>query len=218
MIIQQLIGFWKGDSALKAIFSEFDEMLIIAKEMFEKATSNLFEGKANLEVEMRELVKLDGRLNALQQNIRRDIVMHITVQGSKDILPCLILMSLVKDAERLGDYAKNVLEVVEHFDGFEGGEYVDKLKKMKVDILTWFDDTKVAFDNIDEEQAQKTRKNSYKSEKECDQVAWEMLTSERKDAVAIALLFRFFKRTSAHLGNICTSVIMPLDKLDYYEK
>lgn len=218
MITEHFINFWRGDSGLKNILSQFDEMLTIAKEMFKMATTNLFNNNEDLEAEMRELVKLDGRLNALQQNIRRDIVIHISVQGSKDIVPCLLLMSLVKDAERLGDYAKNVIEVAEKFHDLERGEYYEILKNMRNDILKWFDDTKDSFEKIDEEQAQKTRENSYLSEKECDRIAWEMLTAQRKDAVALALLFRYFKRTAAHLGNICTSVTMPLDKLDYHEK
>lgn len=219
MIIDKLINFWKGDSTLKSIFSEFDEMLVISKEMFEKSTAALFGLTGDLEGDSRELIKLDCRLNAMQQNIRRDIVTHITVQGSKDILPCLLLMSIVKDAERLGDYCKNIMEIAERFTDFERGSYFETLKKMQKDILNWFDETKSSFDEIDAEHAQKTRENAFASEKECDRIAWEMINAKnKKDAVALALLFRFFKRVSAHLGNICTSVIMPLDKLDYYDE
>lgn len=219
MIIKQLISFWKGNSTLKKIFNQFDEMLDISKNMFKKASENLFQQSDNIHAEAKKLVKLDRQLNSLQQNIRRDIVLHITVHGSKDILPCLILMSLVKDAERLGDYSKNIMEIAERFTGFEKGKYFETLKVMQKDILQWFDDTKISFKNVDSKLALKTCTNAYKSEKECDQIAWEMLTAAgKKDAVALALVFRFFKRIAAHLGNICTSVTMPLDKLDYFEK
>lgn len=113
---------------------------------------------------------------------------------------------------------KNIMEVNERFSDFQEDELFETLKTMKANITKWFDETKAAFDNSDEQHAQATRENSYQSEKECDRIAWAMLTTERKDAVALALLFRFYKRISAHLGNICTSVVMPLDKLDYYEK
>lgn len=218
MIGKGFINFWRQDSGLKNMITQFDEMLVIAKDMFEKATTYIFDKRDNVENEMRELIKFDARLNSLQQSIRRDIVIHITVKGTKDILPCLLLMSLVKDAERLGDYAKNILEVAEKGGVIEKDKYHDILQTMRKNILKWFDDTKLSFDNCNDQQAKKTRENSFKSEKECDQIAWAMLKSDRKDAVALALLFRFFKRTAAHLGNICTSVTMPLDKLDYYEK
>jgi len=219
MIFQQLINFWKGDSGLKNIFSKFDDMMIIAKEMFEKATNNVFSPSDDLNAESRELVKWDGRINALQQSIRRDVVLHITVKGSKDTLPCLLLMSLVKDAERLGDYAKNIMEVAERYHDFEKDNYFETLKIMRGDILKWFDETKIAFDNTDAKHAQITREKAYESEKECDRIAWEMMEkTDKKDNVAIALLFRFFKRIAAHLDNIATSVIVPIDKLDYHDE
>lgn len=219
MIVKQLISFWKGDSELKGIFSEFDEMLMVAKDMFEKSTENLFNPPLNMEQESREIIKMDGMLNALQQSIRRDIILHITIKGSKDILPCFLLMSLVKDAERLGDYAKNIMEIAERFTDFEKAAYFERLKAMRKDILVWFDETKTAFDNVDEELAKTTRENAFQSEKECDRIAWELINIKgKRDAVALALLFRFFKRVAAHLGNICTSVTMPLDKLDYYDE
>lgn len=219
MFFQQLINFWKGDSTLKDIFNEFDEMLVISKEMFEMSTTALFNKSDDFDKVGREVIKLDGKLNALQQTIRRDIVTHITVKGSRDILPCLILMSLVKDAERLGDYAKNIMDVAERFQKkFERGKTFDALKGMQEEMIGWFDKTKDAFNNTDTEHAQKIREAAYKVEKECDRIAWELMNREDKpDAAALALLFRFFKRIAAHLGNICTSVIMPLDKLDYYD-
>lgn len=219
MIIQQLINLWKGNDDLKAIFSEFDEMLIISKEMFIKASNNLFNQSTEIVSETRELIKLDGKLNALQQNIRKDIVFHITVRESKDIVPCLILMSLVKDAERLGDYSKNIMEIAEKFHNFEKGKYFQELKVMQRDIIKWFDETKKAFDEENADKAQSIREEAYKSEKECDHIAWELInTPTKKDGTALALTFRFFKRVTAHLGNICTSVVMPIDKLDYFEK
>lgn len=218
-MINKLIGFWSDESGLKSIFSSFNEMLITAKVMFEKSTTYLFDKHENTEAESRELVKLDGQINALQQTIRRDIVIHVTVYGAKDMLPCLLLMSLVKDAERLGDYAKNIMEVADRFNKFEKKQYFERLKKMREDILRWFDETKNSFENVDAKHAQKTREDAYRSEKECDRIAWDLMINNNKpDAVALALLFRFFKRISAHLGNICTSVVMPLDKLDYFDK
>jgi len=215
MIFQQMINFWRGDSGLKNTFSKFDEMMSIAKNMFEKATNNVFSPADNISNESRELIKWDGKINALQQSIRRDIVLHITVKGSKDILPCLLLMSLVKDAERLGDYAKNIMEVAERYHNFEKDEYFEILKTMRGDILKWFDETRIAFDKVDAKHAQVTREKAYESEKECDRIAWEMMEkTDKKDTVAIALLFRFFKRIAAHLDNIATSVIVPIDKLD----
>src|SRR3990170_1548449 len=33
-----------------------------------------------------------------------------------------------------------------------------------------------------------------------------------------AVLYRYFKRITAHLMNILTSLVMPIDRLDYYDE
>jgi len=43
-------------------------------------------------------------------------------------------------------------------------------------------------------------------------------TGEASDAVARALYFRFLKRLTAHLMNLLTSLVMPLDRLDHYDE
>lgn len=219
MIIQELMDFWSAGSGMKEIFSQFDEMMVISKKMFEKASNNIFNPSKDIEGEARLVVKLDGKLNALQQNIRRDIVIHISVEGSKDILPSLLLMSLVKDAERLGDYAKNVMEIAEKKVPFIKGDHYESLRNMRSDIMKWFDETKHAFDKVDKKKAAEVVETAYKTAKECDDIVWSLIDTKKKDdALALGLLFRFFKRIAAHLGNICSSVTMPLDKLDYYDE
>jgi hypothetical protein len=38
------------------------------------------------------------------------------------------------------------------------------------------------------------------------------------DAVARALYFRFLKRITAHVMNLLTALVMPVDQLDYYDE
>jgi hypothetical protein len=46
------------------------------------------------------------------------------------------------------------------------------------------------------------------------------LTSEQPGYVAAprALLFRHLKRISSHISNVLSSVVMPVDRLDFYKK
>lgn len=218
MVLRELLSFWHDDSALKELFRLFDEMLVTAKDMFRMSTAPLAGEPVSKSVE-KHIVRMDGRLNTLQQVIRRDIVMHISVQGTTDIVPCLMLMSLTKDAERIGDYCKNIYEVVSKAPQLMGDPLKDDLVDIRSKILIWFDQTKRAFDRSDRELAYSTREESYPVEKHCDRMVWDLAANNRgRNAVAVAMAFRFFKRVTAHLCNICTSVVMPLDKLDFYEE
>ena len=43
-------------------------------------------------------------------------------------------------------------------------------------------------------------------------------TGPASDAVARALCFRFLKRITAHVMNFLTSLVLPVDRLDYYDE
>ena len=219
MVVHELLSFWRDQSSLKHVFSSFDDMLATAKHMFELATAPIFNDGGDFNQTKRNLIKMDGRLNTLQQVIRRDIIMHIAVQGTSDIVPCLVMMSITKDAERIGDYAKNICEVAEHCSKIKKDPLFADLKAMSDTICHWFDKTRESFDQSDKELARATREAAYAHEKRCDKLIWELAEdNEGRNAVAAALMLRFFKRIGAHLGNILTTVVMPFDKIDYYEK
>ena len=214
-----LISFWDNESNIKHIFHQFDEMLIVGKEMFAKSSDSIFNPPANMEALGKELNQLDSKINELHQLVRRDIITHISVHGTEDILPCFLLITLIKDAERLGDYTKNIQEIAERCPSIKDDPLAGKLKTMQENILLWFDQTKGVFENLDHETAQEIREATYAQAKECDQYVWNLIDDQQgRNALGIAIQFRFFKRITAHMGNILSSVQMPFDKVDYFEK
>jgi len=39
-----------------------------------------------------------------------------------------------------------------------------------------------------------------------------------QNAVCLVLALRFFKRLVAHMSNICSTVVMPVDMIDFYDE
>lgn len=218
MVIKELIALWHDGSPLADIFKRFDEMITISRDMFDRATA-VMEGAGDAESDRDNLLKMDSKINTLQQVIRRDIVTHIAVQGVADIVPCFLLVSLTKDVERIGDYCKNINEIFRVSPYVKDDPLAPTLADMRTKMLAWFGQAKAAFDRSDKELARRTREEAYQHEKECDRLVWDLSRDNGgRNAVAVALMIRFFKRVAAHLGNICTSVTMPFDKLDYFDK
>ena len=56
--------------------------------------------------------------------------------------------------------------------------------------------------------------------KRCDKIIERLARSDLdvNEAVALALMARYFKRLAAHLTNIATSVILPVSDLDYFDE
>jgi phosphate uptake regulator len=218
MVLKELLAFLHDDTPLREIIKRFNEMVILSKDMFERSSA-LLTGTEDVASLREHLLKMDSRINTLQQIIRRDAFTHVSVQGTGDIVPCMLLVSLTKDVERIGDYCKNIEEVVRQAPHIMQDPLLPDLIDMRKKMLIWFEQTKRAFDRNDHELARATREEAYLHEKECDRLVWKLAKdNEGRNAVPAALTLRFFKRIAAHLGNVCTSVVMPFDKLDYYDK
>ena len=100
----------RDHSQLKKIQRQFLEMLADGRHIFD-ASSNALIGGTDPEVIREDLYTTDQRINRTEQAIRRELVVHGSVHGGSHVPTLLVLMSLVKDAERIGDYAKNIFEL-----------------------------------------------------------------------------------------------------------
>lgn len=220
MMFANLSSFWKGKTFLTAVLDEFRAMLEHTETMYELVRASLLkdESKPDLEERLRDI---DKSVNAAQKDIRKRIIEHLSLQPTVDVNACLLLMSVVKDAERLGDYGKNLYEVTELLDKpIDAQVFGRYFNGMDEEIATLFKLTKEAFAESDEEKAQMTWGYENKIAKWCDNVVTELARSDLpvNEAVCFTLVARYFKRIVAHLVNIATSVVLPLSDLDYFDE
>ncbi len=218
-MFKNLLGFWKGKDFLSQVFDQFSEMLGDAEQMYKLICGSLLDHSQL--PDKQEIYDIDKKINALQRDIRKRIVEHLTLQPTVDVTACLVLMSVVKDAERLGDYCKNLYEVTEllekPIDRALFTQYFDGLDE---DVLKLFGQTKQAFIDADEDKA----KSAWDYEKRiatlCDNIVEKLSSSDLSvnEAVCLVLVARHLKRIVAHLVNIATSFIVPLSDLDYYDE
>jgi len=215
-----LSRFWKGGAFVAKALEEFKEMLDSTEKMYTLVRARLLEEAREPDLEER-IREIDKSVNAVQKDIRKRIIEHLSLQPAVDFTVCLLLMSVVKDAERLGDYAKNLHEVTLLQDKSMDIElyrrYFDDLDK---DVLTLFRLTREAFVESDETKAQMAWGYENKVAKWCDHVVQELARSDLSvnEAVCFTLIARYLKRIVAHLVNIATSVVLPLSDLDYFDE
>jgi phosphate uptake regulator len=217
-VFKNLLSFWKGKDFLAQVLEEFRSMLDDTEAMFNAACSRLLDNVEESGLK-EKIYDTDKRVNLLQKDIRKRIVKHLLLQPAVDVNACLVLMSVVKDAERLGDYCKNLYEVTELLEQPVDRElfthYFDSINQ---DILTLFEHTRAAFIEADEDKARLTWEFEKRITKNCDKAVAELANCSLSvnEAVCLVLVARYFKRLVAHLVNIATSVILPLSDLDYF--
>jgi len=219
-MLRELLEAWRSKDVLSQMVAELTQMLDDAEAMFRSACDVLFEGKP-ADGLRDDLYARDRRVNETEWKVRKQIVEHLSVNPGPHAPASLVLMSVVKDADRVADYAKNLFEVggVAH-GGLGEGPYAETFRAVADDILDTFAKTRRAFAEEDEDLGHELVEHELEIEKQLDglipQLAADSLPC--RQAVACTLTARHLKRISAHLGNIASSVVMPIHKIDYYDE
>jgi len=213
-----LLAALRGGDALDQAFREFDEMLTAGQWMFREVHGVLAGGNP---ADVREAVfTRDQDINRLLRSLRGNIVTHLSVNRNADIAACLALMSIAKDAERIGDYCKNLYEVTEHGDfGQSPSPYQERIRQIPGEVEEIFGLVRAAFQNSDTKEAKVAIKAADAVRAACDEIAMELLddrsTISMQEAVSYSMQTRYFKRIASHLANISTAVFGRIEDLDF---
>ncbi|MBU1007366.1 MAG: hypothetical protein KKH08_07265 [Candidatus Omnitrophica bacterium] len=219
-MFKNLLQFWKGKDFLVEVLGEFKNMLENTQQMFDSVCKQLIDNEKDPDLR-EKIYGIDKKVNDLQKNIRKRVVEHLSIQPSVDVSTSLLLMSVVKDAERLGDYAKNLFGITQYLQKpIDKNKYNGLFNSVEKEILDLFQKTKEAFMESDEAKANLSWDYENKITKQCDEIIEKLANSSLSvnEAVCFVLMARYFKRITAHLSNIATSVVLPLSDLDYFDE
>lgn len=218
-MLKELLSIFTSDTPLKDISHDFARMLNIVQKMVVAASQNY--AGAHDDADVREHLRTqDVEVNRLERSIRKRVVSILSIRKSVDVPYCLLMMSLVKDVERIGDYAKNLTEVTEISGPLPDDPLVNELHVIRMAVETLAKEAASVFERSDKEQATELTRQGRSRAKQCDQLVAKIAASDLPagTAVKMAVAVRFFKRIESHLLNIISSVIMPLHKIDYFDE
>ena len=215
----QLLDIFRSSEPIKVIADEFMEMLKITHEMGQIVYPHIYDYSLSLE-QRKRVLNLDVKVNKLERSVRKRIVSHLTMHRTH-IPYCVVLLGLVKDAERLGDYVKNISEVSD-LGGSEvpKGPLRDELEDLVNVAFQLFHEAPHVLSTQNRERASELLVIQRNSAKRSDKLLVELAKSELSapQATSMVLLTRFHKRLSSHLSNILSSVVMPVHKVDYFDE
>lgn len=210
-------------SGIAEMERKFRRMIDDGRRCFDLACSAYLEG-ADAGIVRVDLVETDMGINKLEREIRRSLIVHATVHGATEFPSCLILMSVTKDAERIGDYAKNILDVATFCPATPESPYHAHLIDLRMRISASLADTREIYNAQDSERAAAFIQETEDLKDECDDKVEEILRArgesklENSEAAGAALCYRYFKRTISHARNIATSLVVSVDRLDYFDE
>ena len=222
-LFKNVINLWKADDLLSQSWDESYKMLNLSHEIFQKALIYLRNGE-NIDT-LKTLKMRDKEINEFQRDVRRKVLTHYAVeQDTSNMADGLILINMVVDIERIGDYCKNILDLaINHDQSIKSSEISEDLAMIEEEAKSRFEKTIQAIQAQDVEIAQSLMEG-YKEQMtgKADEIVNGILKDElhfgsEARTASIALYTRYLKRIGAHLKNITTTLVNPFDAIGYKE-
>lgn len=207
------------NTAIEAVEDMLVGMLRDGHDVYTAASDALFGGGKSKETKQ-EVRTTDRGINRAQRDVRRELMVHAAVSDAADLPLVLTYMSVVKDAERVGDNAKNIYDLVKYGADFDGHPEQETLTNYRQAVGDLILEAAGVFETRDDERAQQLveKADRFLDEHDAEIKAAFRSEGEVADAVARALYFRYLKRITAHTMNLLTALVMPVDQLDYYDE
>jgi phosphate transport system protein len=105
----EIIELWRSDNLLTQAFSDSYAMLQSTHEMFRASVKSLRHSD-NGEMGF-DVYEKDQMVNKYEREVRQKVLKHLAITGGANLIPGLILTTIVIDIERIGDYTKNIKDL-----------------------------------------------------------------------------------------------------------
>ena len=221
-MFKQIFELFQSDSLYEQALLECHEMLEIDREMFNESTKTLRQSDT-AEIPI-DIYAMDKKINEFERDVRRKVMTHLAISGTKDLGSGLILVSVVVDIERIGDYTKNIYDLAcEHPKRLQGGSYEEKLVSIENSTKDFLNSTIDVFKEQDIDSARKLM-TDYKTD--ISQVSSEIVNGivsgqnndfSSEQSGSLCLYARYLKRIAAHSRNLVSSIVNPFERIGYPE-
>lgn len=196
---------------VEAAFRDVSTMLQQSARMLDHALATLLDN-APLEV---DLENMDDIVDEGERMVRRTVLQHLSVNPRQELVASLVLVSMVQDAERIGDFARGLAEAAILAKSPRSGQFADELRDLADRLLPLFDLCEQAFREDDVESARQVMSAHTQLKSDFTdylrRVADSNLTADM--AIVYATASRILRRIGAHLSNIASSVVQPYDRI-----
>ena len=128
-MFKKWLAIFKKDTLMDRAYQRSFDMLAITLAMCMEAKVSLRQ-REDSEIDL-SIKEKDKEVNSYERDVRRMVFNHLAVQGTADLPSGLALISIIIDIERLGDYAKNMVELaLDHPGKLHGGKFEEDLVRI----------------------------------------------------------------------------------------
>ena len=211
--------FKKDDSGITHIAARAVGMLHDARHSFDLATLALL-GGASIETVQEDIRSTDQRINQAEQDLRSELVVHVSVQGTQEIALAMGYTLLIKKIERIGDQAKNILDLAEEVGSIgDGADQAELMAERRVVSVLFADAAALLAEPDAKADVQTFIDLTGDIGAKYQEKINELLHSDLPGHVVVprAVYFRYLKRIVANLRGVVSTASEPLPHIDYLD-
>jgi len=215
-MFKKIFAGWKREGLMKQALELTETMFKLVSKNFDIAAEELIE---NLDIRRANIYLTDQKINECEREVRRKVLEHLTINPRQDLSSSLILITVVKDLERIGDYVKNIVELAYHYPKkLPKNSYSSQLIGISGEMSVVLKESLNVFSQADVEKAKEYYRFYRKVTEKTDSMTIHLLEEKKlniREGVVYALFARYLKRIAAHLANILTTIINPFHLVGY---
>jgi phosphate transport system protein len=211
-----------SENLLDAAYKTTVTMIEFDYKMFDASRKTLRESDtAELPFDFKET---DRKINKYEREVRRNVLTHLTVAGMQNLVPGLVLVSIVIDVERIGDYTKNIAGLAAiHPARLDGGPHESALKRMEETIELCFPAAIEVMKTHEKGRARAIMERETEVARMSDEIVSSLIVGPGPsfttgDAVSVAMYARYLKRINAHLTNVASAIVNPFPRIGFREE
>lgn len=193
-------------------FEDIQVMLERGHRMFAASAAYVLDN----EILEADLGALDEQINEREQALRCALLEHLTVDPQRELIFSLKLLSIVHEAERIGDLAKSLAKTGALAQKPRLGPVAAEQRAIRDLILRMFDRGRKGFVEGDLGAA-RALMQSHERLKGDVTTHLKMLAAHDNltpnEGIVYALSVRLMSRVSSHLSNIASTVVSPFDQI-----
>lgn len=211
-----------NESLLDTAYSTTVKMLEFDLEMY-SASRGVLRDSDNAKLPF-DIKKADRRINKYEREVRRNVLTHLTIAGTTNLIPGMVLVTIVISVERIGDLSKNIVDLAgRHEKRLRAGRCEKDLVELEGRVGKNFEETIVVLRDQIKSLGSEVMKNETPTNRIADKIIDAMLESPDPklttgDSVAVALYARHLKRINSHLTTIASAIVNPFPRIGFREK
>jgi Na+/phosphate symporter len=216
IFFRQLFNPVAPSALVQSAFADVSGMLHQSSQMLDHALKVLLDNQPpSLDLE-----DMDDVIDEAERRVRRTILQHLAVNPQQDLVASLVLVSMVQDAERIGDFARGLVELGNMARSLRTGPFADELREKASRLQPLFALTERAFREADMAEARKVIQEQTTLRDELKDYRARVAKSDLSADMAIvyAGAAQILRRVGAHLANIASTVVQPYDRIRHLDE